>query len=190
MTEPNVFLREDPALAPLVEAHGPIDVEPHPEPFERLVTSIVNQQLSGASAAAIHDRLTERFELAPAALLAADEAALRETGLSASKVDYIKSVAEAFQDGRIDPVRFDGVSDEAVIDALTGVRGVGVWTAKMYLMFVLAREDVFPVEDLGIRRGMEALFGDDIDRAWMVDRAAEWSPYRTYASRYLWRVVD
>jgi DNA-3-methyladenine glycosylase II len=60
----------------------------------------------------------------------------------------------------------------------------------MFLMFVLAREDVFPVEDLGIRRGMEALFGDDVDRDWMVERAAEWAPYRTYASRYLWRAVD
>jgi DNA-3-methyladenine glycosylase II len=190
VTDPNAFLAEDPALASLVDEHGPISVEPHPDPFERLVTSIVNQQLSGESAAAIHGRLTDRFELTPDALLAADETALRETGLSSSKVDYVKSVAEAFRDGRIDPGRFDGMSDEAVIDTLTEVRGVGVWTAKMFLMFVLAREDVFPVEDLGIRRGMEALFGDDIDRDWMVGRAAEWAPYRTYASRYLWRAVD
>ncbi|NIS30967.1 MAG: DNA-3-methyladenine glycosylase 2 family protein, partial [Actinobacteria bacterium] len=170
--------------------HGPIVVEPHPEPFERLVTSIVNQQLSGESAAAIHGRLTDRFEITPEALLAADQDALRETGLSGSKVDYVKSVAEAFQDGRIDPDRLAAMDDDEVVDALTEVRGVGVWTAKMFMMFVLGREDVFPVEDLGIRRGMERLFGDDIERAWMVERAAEWAPYRTYASRYLWRAVD
>ena len=190
MTDPHDFLREDPALAPLVDEHGPIPLEPHPDPFERLVASIVNQQLSGASAAAIRERLTDRFELTPASILAADEAALRETGLSASKVDYLQAVAAAFEDGRIDVTRFETLSDEEVIETLTGVRGVGVWTAKMFLMFVLAREDVFPVEDLGIRRGMEALFGDGIDREWMVERAAEWSPYRSYASRYLWRVVD
>jgi DNA-3-methyladenine glycosylase II len=190
MTDPNAFLREDPAMVRLVDEHGPVRVEPHPDPFERLVTSIVNQQLSSQSAAAIHGRLSDQFELTPAALLAADEAALRETGLSGSKVDYIRSVAQAFQDGGIDPVRFESMDDEAVIDTLTDVRGVGVWTAKMFLMFVLAREDVFPVEDLGIRRGMEALFGDGIDRSWMVDRAGEWAPYRTYASRYLWRAVD
>ena len=190
MTDPNEYLRADPDLAPLVEAHGPITVEPHPEPFERLVTSIVNQQLSGESAAAIRGRLTDRFELTPDALLAADEAALRETGLSGSKVDYVKSVAEAYREGRITPERLADRDDDAVVDALTEVRGVGVWTAKMYLMFVLGREDVFPVEDLGIRRGMERLFGDDVERDWMVERAAEWAPYRTYASRYLWRAVD
>ena len=190
MTDPNEFLRGDPALAPLVDEHGPITVEPHPDPFERLVTSIVNQQLSGESAAASRGRLTDRFELTPDALLAADGAALRETGLSSSKVDYVKSVAEAYRAGDITPDRLGGLDDESVVDALTEVRGVGVWTAKMYLMFVLGREDVFPVEDLGIRRGMERLFGDGVERAWMVERAAEWAPYRTYASRYLWRAVD
>lgn len=189
MPEPHEFLRTDAALAPLVDEHGPLELAPHPEPFERLVTSIVNQQLSGASAAAIHGRLTDRLEITPTALLAADEAALRETGLSASKVDYLRSAASAFQDGRLDPASLDGMADDEVIEVLTEIRGVGVWTAKMFLMFVLAREDVFPVEDLGIRRGMEALFGD-VDRAWMVDRSAEWAPYRSYASRYLWRAVD
>jgi len=190
VTDPYDVLRRDPALAPLVDEHGPIPLEPHPEPFERLVTSIVNQQLSGASAAAIHGRLTGRFELTPSALLAADEAALREVGLSASKVDYLRSAAEAFDSGRLDPARFESMPDEAVVEALTEVRGVGVWTAKMFLIFVLAREDVFPVEDLGIRRGMQALFGDEVDRDWMVERAVDWAPYRSYASRYLWRAVD
>jgi DNA-3-methyladenine glycosylase II len=78
---------------------------------------------------------------------------------------------------------------DAVVAELTDVRGVGDWTAKMFLMFVLGREDVFPVEDLGIRRGMEELFGD-LTRAEMVDRAEPWRPYRSYASLYLWRAVD
>ena len=190
MTDPNAYLAEDPDLAPLVAEHGPITLEPHPDPFERLVFAVVNQQLSGASAAAIRERLTDRVEITPDAILDANPDALRETGLSASKVDYVRSIAEAFRDGRIDPTRFESMTDDEVIEVLTDVRGVGVWTAKMFLMFVLAREDVFPVEDLGIRRGMESLFGDGIEREWMVERAAEWAPYRTYASRYLWRVVD
>jgi len=183
-------LRDDPKLAPLIEEHGEIDLEPHPDPFRRLVVSIVNQQLSTASAAAIRDRVFDRFEVTPAALLAADEAALREMGLSASKVEYVRNVAEAFEAQPLTREYFDGVPDEDVVAELTEIRGVGVWTAKMYLLFCLAREDVFPVEDLGIRKGMRVLYGDDLTRPEMVETAEAWRPYRSYASRYLWRAYD
>ena len=183
-------LRNDPTMAPIVEEHGELTIEPHPDPFERLVVSIVNQQLSTSSAAAIRERLFDRFEITPAEMLTADEDALRETGLSSSKVEYIRNVAQAFEAEPLTSERFEGVPDEEVVDELTEIRGVGVWTAKMYLMFCLGREDVFPVEDLGIRRGMQMLYGEDLSRPEMVETAEAWRPYRSYASRYLWRAYE
>jgi DNA-3-methyladenine glycosylase II len=187
--DPHDHLRADPHLGPYVESHGELEVEPAEDPFARTVVSVLNQQLSTASAAAIRDRVFDRFEVTPSGMLDAEEAALRDAGLSRQKVEYVREIARAFGDGRIDPDRYAGMDDGAVVADLTAVRGVGDWTAKMFLMFVLGREDVFPVEDLGIRRGMAALF-DDPTRAEMVDLAEPWRPYRSYASLYLWRAVD
>jgi DNA-3-methyladenine glycosylase II len=185
-------LRADPHLSDVVKDHGPLTLDPASDPFERLVVSIVNQQLSTTAAATIRDRLFDRTEVTPAGLLAADESTLRDCGLSGQKVGYVRNVAEAFRDGlSADALR--SMDDDDVIDSLTEIRGVGVWTAKMFLIFVLAREDVFPVEDLGIRRGMEHVFDVDKDalsRGEMVERAESWTPYRSYASLYLWRSVD
>ncbi len=183
-------LRSDPVLEPLINEHGPVRLEPAEQPFERLIVSITNQQLSGASAAAIRERLFDRFEITPEALAVADPAELTDTGLSRQKTQYVQHAAEAFIAHGYDVEYFEEMSDEAVIEELTEIRGIGRWTGKMFLMFCLAREDVFPVEDLGIRRGMEALFGADITRTEMVDRAERWRPYRSYASLYLWRTVD
>jgi DNA-3-methyladenine glycosylase II len=187
--DPHEHLRTDPHLGPYVESHGELDLEPAEDPFARTVVSVLNQQLSTASAAAIRERVFDRFEVTPEGMLAAPEAALRDAGLSARKVEYVREIARAFEDGRIDPARYEGMDGDAVVAELTDVRGVGDWTAKMFLMFVLGREDIFPVEDLGIRRGMEGLFGD-LSRAGMVERAEPWRPYRSYASLYLWRAVD
>ena len=188
-TDPIEHHQGDPALAPVIDEHGRIELERAEDPFRRFVTSIVNQQLSTASAAAIRERLFDRVEVTPTALLEADEATLREVGLSRQKVEYVRAIAEAWQTEQVDPAALDALSDDEVIDRLTEIRGVGVWTAKMFCLFSLAREDVFPVEDLGIRRGMEELFGEQ-PRAAMVERAEDWRPYRSYASRYLWRVHD
>lgn len=179
-------IRDCPTLGPLVDEHGELVLEPAEDPFARLVVSIINQQVSTQSAAAIRERVFDRFEVTPESMLAADEELLRDAGLSDAKVRYVRSAAEAFQDRRITPARFDGMAMEDVVAELTDVTGIGAWTAKMYLMFVLGREDVFPVEDLGIRRGMELLYGD-ISRTEMVERAEPWRPYRSYASLYLWQ---
>jgi DNA-3-methyladenine glycosylase II len=184
-------IRNDERLAELVAEHGELAVEPAEDEFERFVVSIVNQQLSTQSAAAIRERLFDRFEVTPAAMLAADEDALRDVGLSSQKVSYVRNVAEAFE---TDDLTRDGMahlSDADVVARLTEIRGVGDWTGKMYLIFVLGREDVFPVEDLGIRKAMVELYGMDADdRSAMVERAEAWRPYRSLASRYLWRAVD
>ena len=182
-------LRRDPVLADLIDEHGVLEVEPADDPFERLVVSIINQQLSGASAAAIRERVFERVEVTPRAMLSADDEALRDAGLSAQKIDYIRNVARAFEEDGLSRASFEGVDDETVIDELTEIRGIGVWTAKMFLIFCLGREDVFPVEDLGIRKGMSALYGLD-HRDAMVEKAEDWRPFRSYASRYVWRAVD
>ncbi|KAB1198852.1 MULTISPECIES: DNA-3-methyladenine glycosylase [Haloferax] len=185
-------LRTDPHLGDIVEDHGPQTLDPSTDPFERLVVSIVNQQLSTTAAATIRDRIFDRVEVTPDGILAADESVLRDCGLSGQKVGYVRNVAEAFQDG-LSAESLRAMDDGEVIDALTEIRGVGVWTAKMFLIFVLAREDVFPVEDLGIRRGMERVFdveADALSRGEMVEHAETWTPYRSYASLYLWRAVD
>jgi DNA-3-methyladenine glycosylase II len=182
-------LRADPDLGPLVERHGPVAVEPADDFFERFVISILRQQVSMASAEATQRRLFDAVEVTPDGILAAEETTLRDAGLSRQKVRYVRNVASAFRDEGYARERFDDLPDEAVIEELTSITGVGTWTAKMQLLFSLGRPDVFPVEDLGIRKGMQTLYGD-IDREAMVDRAERWRPYRSYATRYLWLAVD
>lgn len=191
MAAPHDALRDDPELARLVDEHGELELARAEDPFARLVVAICNQQLSQASAAAIEERLFDRFEVSPASMLSAEEAALRDVGLSGQKVEYVRNVAAAFDDGRLSVAAFETMTDEEVVDALTEVKGIGEWTAEIFLMFVLAREDVFPVGDLGIRKGMASLYGYEVeDRAGMRQHAEAWRPYRSYASRYLWRAYD
>ncbi|QKY17705.1 DNA-3-methyladenine glycosylase [Halorubrum sp. CBA1229] len=185
-------LREDPTLAALIDRHGRLSIEPADDEFARLCTSIVNQQLSTASAAAIRGRFVDVLggEPTPDRVLAADEAALREAGLSGTKVEYLREAAGAFRDGDRDLTRegLADASDEAVVDALTEIRGVGEWTARMYLIFALGREDVLPLGDLAVRKGIERVYndGEELGRAEMRDIAESWRPYRSYGTRYIW----
>jgi DNA-3-methyladenine glycosylase II len=185
-------LREDPTMARLIDRHGPLAIEPADDAFARLCTSIVNQQLSTASASAIHGRMVDALDgaVAPESLLAADEAALRETGLSGTKVEYLRNAADAFRDDDRDLTRagLAAVDDDAVVDRLTEIRGVGEWTARMYLIFALGREDVLPLGDLAVRKGIEQVYndGDDLSRAEMHEIGAAWRPYRSYGTRYIW----
>lgn len=183
--DPHAHLATDEAFAPLVDSYGPLEFDPSGDPFERLVISMGNQQLSSAAAATIRDRLFDRFDVTPEGLLAADEVALCDVGLSEQQVGYVRNAAEAAHEGRLDRERFADLDDAAVVTELTEIRGVGEWTGKNFAMFVLGREDVFPVGDLGIRRAMESLFGD-LSHAEMVERAEPWRPYRSYAALYLW----
>jgi DNA-3-methyladenine glycosylase II len=185
-------LREDPTLAALIDRHGRLSIEPADDEFARLCTSIVNQQLSTASAAAIRGRFVDVLggEPTPDRVLAADEAALREAGLSGTKVEYLREAAGAFRDGDRDLTRegLADASDEAVVDALTEIRGVGEWTARMYLIFALGREDVLPLGDLAVRKGIERVYndGEELSRGEMREIAEPWRPYRSYGTRYIW----
>lgn len=184
------YLRNDPDLGPVVEEHGEIQLEPADDFFERMVRSIVSQQVSTAAATSIRERLYDAVEIEPEAILQAEESILRDAGLSRQKVEYVRNVAEAFNQHGYTREYFDGMSNEEVVSELTQIKGIGVWTAKMQLMFSLGRPDVFPVEDLGIRNGMNAIHSDDLSRGEMSELAEGWSPYRSYASLYLWRTVD
>lgn len=183
-------LRSDAALEPYVDQYGPLELTTAEDPFERLVTSLVRQQVSMDAAAAIQDRLFDRFEITPATLLAAGQDELTAVGLSAAKAEYVQAIADAFQTNGYDYSSFAPMDNEAVLDELTEIRGVGPWTAKMFLLFALGRPDVFPVEDLGVRKGMETVCSREMTRGEMCERAAAWEPYRSYASLYLWRAYE
>ncbi|GAA0644084.1 DNA-3-methyladenine glycosylase family protein [Salarchaeum japonicum] len=190
MGEPHDFLRDDPHLGPLVEAHGELTIDPAEDIFARFVTSVIRQQVSMASAAATRERLFDAVEVTPAGIREADDAVLRDAGLSRQKTRYVNNIADAFAENDYTREFFEELSDDEVRDELTAITGVGEWTADMQLLFSLGREDVFPVGDLGVRKGMEAVFEDDLTRAEMRERAERWSPYRSYASLYLWRAEE
>jgi DNA-3-methyladenine glycosylase II len=185
-----VTLREDPDLAPLVEEYGPMTIEPAEDFYARFVVSILRQQVSMPSAAATRERLFDAVEVTPEAILAADPELLRDVGLSRAKTEYVKNVAEAFVKEGYSQAYFADMTDAEVLAELTSIKGVGEWTANMQLMFSLGRPDVFPVGDLGIRKGMRALFGEDLTRTEMVTVAERWAPFRSYASLYLWRADE
>jgi DNA-3-methyladenine glycosylase II len=188
----------DPVLAELIEAVGPLpnsregrpDREDH---YGALVRTIVGQQLSVSAARAIYGRLTERFSgrpPTPAEILADDPEQLRAAaGLSHAKVRYLRSLAEHVISGELELERLDELGDEEVIAELLAVKGLGTWSADIFLMFHLERPDVLPVGDLGIRRAIQRAYGLDTlpEAAAMEEIAEPWRPHRTLACRYLWR---
>jgi DNA-3-methyladenine glycosylase II len=185
-------------LAALIAKVGPLGDarEGRPDPddhYGALVRSITGQQLSVRAASAIYKRLTDRFDgrpPTPQQILADDPEELRAAaGLSRAKVGYLRSLAEHVISGELELERLDSLSDEDVIAELVAVKGLGLWTAQMFLMFHLGRPDVLPVGDLGIRRAIERAYALDglPDPATMETIAEPWRPQRTLACRYLWR---
>lgn len=162
--------------------------------FEALARSIIYQQLSGKAAGTIYGRFALLFSETPtpAALLALPIEQLRAAGVSGGKARFLRALSEHVADGRLSLETFDDAPDEAIIEALTLVPGVGVWTAQMFLMFRLQRPDVLPTGDLGIRKGLQAAHGlKKIAAPRYVDRAGKkWGPWRSIASLYLWSAVD
>ncbi len=183
-------LRKDRQLRRLIEGVGPLELRARRPYFWTLCRAILAQQVSGAAARTIIARVralypNRRFP-DPAALLGTPAERLRRAGVSRQKAGYLHALAEAFATGDLSGVRFSRLDDEQVIERLTAVKGVGRWTAEMFLIFSMRRPDVFPVDDLGVRRGMERWFRES-EPDDMVRRAEPWRPYRTVASLYLWR---
>lgn len=190
MSEPESVLRRDPVLAAVIDRRDPHPIEPFDSEYERLCVSIVNQQLSTASAAAVRRRFVDVLddEVTPASVLSADREALRGAGLSRSKVEYVREAARAFRERDLTREGLAAHTDAEVVDELTRIKGVGAWTARMYLMFVLERPDVLPLGDLAVRRGIEALYNDgaELTRPELREIAEPWRPHRSLATRYVW----
>ena len=188
--DPEAVLREDPVLAAVLERHDPHPLESVENEFERLCVSIINQQLSTASAAAVRERVFEVLDdtVTPQSVLDASRDALREAGLSRTKVDYVENAARAFRERDLTRAGLADRSNPEVIAELTETTGIGEGTANMYLIFVLQRPDVLPLGDLAIRRGIEQLYndGDELSRLEMREIAEPWRPYRSTAARYIW----
>ncbi|MCO8245157.1 DNA-3-methyladenine glycosylase 2 family protein [Haladaptatus sp. AB643] len=181
-------LREDPVMAELLDRHDPYS-EANWSEYERLCISIINQQLSTASAAAVKERVFSLLgDVTPKTVLAADDDDLRDAGLSRTKVEYLKNAARAFQRNDLTREGLSEHSNEEVVDALTEIKGVGEWTARMYLLFVLEREDILPLGDLAVRRGIQQLYGNgaELTREEMREIGEQWRPYRSIATRYIW----
>ncbi|HEX5852715.1 MAG TPA: DNA-3-methyladenine glycosylase [Solirubrobacteraceae bacterium] len=191
----------DPVLAKLIDTVGPLGDAGEGRPdksdhYGALVRAIAGQQLSVAAARTIYNRLTARFEdraPTPEEILADDPEELRAAaGFSRAKVSYLRSLAEHALSGELELDRLDDLSDEQAIAELVAVKGLGVWTAHMFLMFQLERPDVLPVGDLGIRRAIERAYGlDALPAPAAMELIAEpWRPHRTLACRYLWRSLQ
>jgi|SRR6185295_8192020 len=187
--------RSDPVLSALIRQVGPFTLKPNPKRFELLVRSIVSQQISVSAARAILGRLQASAKprgVSPERLAMLDSDELRAVGLSRQKAAYLSDLAEKCATGSIRLNQMGRLTDERVIEELTQVKGIGRWTAQMFLIFALGRLDVFPHDDLGIRSAIRDLYGlDDLpDRATSLRIADPWRPYATVASWYCWRSID
>jgi DNA-3-methyladenine glycosylase II len=181
----------DSIMQSLAQQHGAAPFWPNPfqaePPYPTLVSSIVSQQLSGKAAETIWKRLTTRFDLSPEVLYRARLEDLRATGLSGAKARYVQDLSRFTLEGGLDGI--ESQPDQEVIQRLTLVKGIGVWTAQMFLMFGLGRPDVWPVLDLGIRKGAEKLYGI-ADQPALQQLGERFRPYRSHAAWYLWRVLE
>jgi DNA-3-methyladenine glycosylase II len=186
-------------LAALIDEHGEIDLVPahrqgH-DHYTTLVRSITGQQLSVKAAATIFGRVLDLFgghAPTPQQILDVDQDALRAAGLSRAKVAYLRSLAEHVLDGSLELDRLDELPDDEVLAELVAIKGVGEWTAHMFMMFQLARPDVLAIGDLGIRNAARRLYElDELPTPAELEHIAEpWRPWRTLACRYLWESLD
>ena len=186
--------RKDPVMGGIIDRVGDYRIEFRNPEFETLVKSIVYQQLSGRVANVIFGRLLEAAggRLTPENILKLRPARMRAQGLSAQKTAYIRDLARHTRDGHVVFEELDGLADQQVIERLTQVKGIGVWTAHMFLIFALRRQNILPTGDLGIRSAIRKAYGlDDLPKPAEIERLAQpWHPYCTVASWYLWRSLD
>lgn len=191
------LLRADPDLGPLVEAVGPCPLGAlySEHPFAALARNVLYQQLAGSAARAIEQRVKALGSApfpSPHELLALPEASLRAAGLSGPKIAALKALSQAVLEGSLKVEALRLLPDQQVVEEVSRVRGLGSWSAEMFLLFHLGRRDLLPVKDLGIRKGFQRVFGwsELPDAARMERRARRWRPYRSLASWYLWRSLE
>jgi len=187
--------RADPVMRQVIRKAGPFALQRRRNRFRALVFSILGQQISGKAAAAIRARLVDYLKPRPIsaasiALMSSQE--LRSVGLSTQKASYLLDLAERVASGALKLDRVSRLPDDEVIAALTQIKGIGVWTAQMFLIFSLGRMDVFPHDDLGVRVAIRNLYGlDELPNKEVSHRiAAPWRPYASIASWYCWRSLE
>jgi len=184
----------DPVLAAIISRHGPCTLQPQRRYFTALAEAILSQQLSVKAAATIFKRFKEKLggHVTPEKVLHLPAPQFRAVGISRQKTGYLRDLAEKWQAGLIAPRRLAKMSDEDVIAALTQVKGIGRWTAEMFLIFSLLRPDVLPVDDLGFRKGVQIAYRlrklPEAKRLTQI--AACWRPYRSMATWYIWASLD
>jgi DNA-3-methyladenine glycosylase II len=196
----------DPKLGDLIDRAGPFTMrlDPAPSPFESLLESIIYQQLHGKAAAAIHSRVKALFhgDPTPQLILDTPDEPLRAAGLSGAKLKSIRDLSSRTLDGTVPThAAIRKMSDEAIIEHLTQVRGIGPWTVEMLLIFRMGRPNIFPVTDYGVRKGFALTFqrvpktrplaAEDLPKPdVLLKRGKRWAPFRSVASWYLWRACD
>lgn len=192
--EAEEFLLKDKYIGSLVKKWGHCEIKPrvHIDYFQALVGAIIGQQLSGKVADVIYDRLKSEIggRLTPRKVLQVPEQELRNCGMSWAKVRSVRDLAERVIVKELHIRKLNTLSDEEVMQELVAVKGIGKWTAEMFLMFTLARPDIFPVDDLGIRKGFEKITGKKLEKEKLTKFSERWKPYRTVASWYIWRSLE
>ena len=191
----NHLKKSDPVMREIIERIGKYAIEYREPVFQTLVRSIVYQQLHGKAALTIFNRLHEAAKadpLTPESILKLRPARMRKLGLSGQKMTYIRELARMTRDGEVDFERCESIADQEVIEHLTRVKGIGVWTVHMFLIFALRRHDVLPTGDLGVRAAMKKAYGlAELPKPEEMEKiAAAWRPYCSVASWYLWRSLD
>ena len=184
------LMRRDPVMGAIIRAHPKVFMVSRGEPFNTLARAICGQQISVKAAQAVWNRLVACCgEMTPEKVLSKKRTELRACGLSDRKTEYIADLAQHFADGKIHPHRWPQMSDEEIIAELVDVRGIGRWTAEMFLMFNLLRPDVFPLDDLGLQKGIRLSYKKKTLKQ-MKALGETWRPWRSVATWYLWRSLD
>jgi DNA-3-methyladenine glycosylase II len=189
--------QHDPLLATIIARMGPCTIEPHTNYYQELVSSIISQQLSTKAAAAIWQRFlhlyNDTFPM-PQDIITTPIEKLRSAGLSQAKAIYVQDIAVHIMDGRLEINKLPDLPNEQIIAELTAIKGVGEWTAHMFLIFSLGRLDVLPVGDLGIKTGIQKLYGlpNSPDTKTIQELAQKhgWHPYESVASWYIWKFLE
>jgi DNA-3-methyladenine glycosylase II len=187
----------DPILAPIITQYGLCTIRPHRNYYQALVGEIIGQQLSVKAAASIRKRFDDLFGgefPAPEAILEKSVDELRTAGLSGAKAKYIRDLAQHIVDGKVRFDHLDNLSNDEIIAELTDVKGIGEWTAHMFLMFCMGRADVLATGDLGIRTAIKKLYNlkelPTPEQVRRIARRNHWHPYETFACWYLWQSLE
>ena len=186
----------DPIMAQLIEKYGDCTLTPHTDYYRELVEAIIGQQLSVKAAQTILKRFFDLFDgdmPSPKQIIATDVEALRDIGCSYAKAGYIKDLALAIEEKRLDLEHIATLPNEEVIKQLVAIKGIGEWSAHMFMIFSLGRTNILPYQDLGIRNAMARLYGLGSTKAadlLQISLQRRWAPYQSVASWYLWKSVD